>query len=60
MSNCKPRNTPPGQKCELLMTKCDAKLYREAVGSLLYAMTCTRPDVCWVVTKLSQNVSNPQ
>jgi len=30
------------------------------VGSLIYAMTCTRPDLCWVVTKLSQNLSNPQ
>ena len=33
----------------------DPRRYREAVGSLVYAMTCTRPDICWVVfSKLSQ------
>ena len=61
MSNCKPRNTPSEQKLEFSDdSKCDAKLYRESVGYLIYAMTCTRPDLCWVVTKLSQNLSNPQ
>ena len=61
MSNCKPRSTPSEQKLEFSdESKCDAKLYREAVGSLIYAMACTRPDLCWVVTKLSQNLSNPQ
>ena len=33
--------------------------YREIVGSLVYAMTCTRPDLSWVVTKLSQHLSCP-
>ena len=26
--------------------------YREIVGSLIYAMTCTRPDISWIVSKL--------
>ena len=30
------------------------------VGSLIYAMTCTRPDLSFVVMKLSQNLSNPR
>ena len=34
--------------------------YREVVGSLTYAVTCTRPDICWVVTRLSQFLSNPR
>ena len=60
MSDCKPRMTPSEQKLDFSdQSKCDSKLYREAVGSLIYAMTCTRPDLCWVVTKLSQNLSNP-
>ena len=33
--------------------------YREIVGSLVYAMTCTRPDLAWVVTKLSQHLEQP-
>eukprot|EP00794_Sanderia_malayensis_P001728 gene1728-1926_t len=61
MSNRKPKNTPSEQKLDFSgESKCDATLYREAVGSLIYAITCTRPDLCWVVSKLSQNFSNPQ
>ena len=35
------------------------RLYREIVGSLIYIMTATRPDLCFVVTKLSQYMSKP-
>ena len=35
-------------------------LYREIVGSLIYVMTGTRPDLCFVVTKLPQCLSNPK
>ena len=62
MDNCKPRTTP----CELAGYKDDNNtpyenitLYREMVGSLIYATTCTRPDLSWVVSKLSQHLSNP-
>ena len=37
----------------------DPKLYRAKVGSLIYVMTGTRPDLCYVVTKLSQKMSKP-
>ena len=30
------------------------------VGSLVYAMTCTRPDLSYCITKLSQHLSKPQ
>ena len=33
--------------------------YRAIVGSLIYAMTCTRPDLSWIVSKLSQHLSRP-
>ena len=33
--------------------------YREIVGSLIYIMTATRPDLCFIVTKLSQYLSMP-
>ena len=37
----------------------DAGLYREIVGSLIYLMTCSRPDLSYVVTILSQHMSKP-
>ena len=33
--------------------------YTSAVGSLMYAMMCTRPDICFVVGIVSQYQSNP-
>ena len=61
MDNCKPRSTPCESKLNLNFGKvCDSDVkYREIVGSLIYAMTCTRPDLCWIVTVLSQRLSNP-
>jgi hypothetical protein len=64
MSDCKPKSIP----CDLGFDKeicsdskelADSKLYREIVGSLIYIMSCTRPDLCYVVTKLSQHMSSP-
>ena len=55
LTNCKPRSTPSELKLKFDgETPVDPRRYREAVGSLVYAMKCTRPDICWVVTKLSQ------
>ena len=63
MESCKARSTP----CELKpsayqsedKTIVDEPGYRAVVGSLVYAMTCTRPDLSWIVTKLSQRLSCP-
>ena len=62
MADCKPRSTP----CELrpsIPQKSDIcdnpRTYREIIGSLIYAMTCTRPDLSWVVSKLSQHLADP-
>ena len=62
MSNCKPRATP----CELKMDlsnnsdPVDLRKYREIIGSLIYLMTCTRPDLSYAVGKLSQYLSEPR
>jgi len=64
MSDCRPKATP----CEVASGKItvedsspleDTKLYRELVGSLIYLMSCTRPDICYVVTRLSQFLTSP-
>lgn len=64
MQDCKPKSTP----CDVDERNVnegesegleDARLYREIVGSLIYCMTTTRPDLCYVVTKLSQAMSKP-
>ena len=33
--------------------------YSSAIGSLMYATQCTRPDIAFVVSKLSRFTSNP-
>ena len=64
MEDCKPKATP----CDLNANKIkdddsselvDPKLYREIVGSLIYVMTGTRPDLCFVITMLSQHMAKP-
>lgn len=67
MSDCKPRSTPSepregGIKNEEEESSefVDPRGYREIVGSLIYAMTSTRPDISWIVSKLSQTLANPK
>ena len=64
MSDCKPKAIP----CDPGIVKMtndnskeldDPKLYRKIVGSLIYVMTGTRPDLCYVITKLSQHMARP-
>ncbi|GAB1598795.1 hypothetical protein Ahia01_000156700, partial [Argonauta hians] len=63
MENCKPKYSPCdaniNKLCNEPAEQTDAKLYREIVGSLIYAMHGTRPDLCFAVTKLSQYMSDP-
>lgn len=61
MIECKSRSTPCEQKLDhhSEADPVDAKMYREVVGSLIYIMTCTRPDLSWIVSKLSQHLSEP-
>ena len=64
MIDCKPKSTPCdlsvitllGDSSEYLE---DSKYFREIVGCLIYVMTCTRPDLCYIVTKLSEKLANP-
>lgn len=62
MQECRVRDTPCDQKLDYTEDApkmVDVKKYREAVGSLIYLTTCTRPDLCFVVSKLSQYFAEP-
>ena len=65
MENCKSRATPRETYLSLCYKKGanddvnNEKKYREMVGSLVYSMICIRPDLSYVVTKLSQYLSEP-
>ena len=65
MGQCKPRPTPCETKPPVVSkdgqndVSDNLRRYREIVGSLVYAMTCTRPDLSWIVTELSQHLANP-
>ncbi|GJX27216.1 zinc finger, CCHC-type containing protein [Tanacetum coccineum] len=41
------------------MGEADVILYSMVIGCLMYAMTCTRPDIVFAVGKLSRYTSNP-
>ena len=62
MSNCKAASTPCAEK-QIFdgdeNPSISNETYRSIVGSLIYAMTCTRPDLCWVVSRLSQFLNEP-
>ena len=41
------------------LTDRDKRVYQECVGSLIYLTTASRPDISFVVNKLSQHMSKP-
>ena len=69
MQDSKPMDTPVKKSLSLSLDMCPKtpeekeKMFRvpyaSAVGSLMYAMMCTRPDICYVVGLVSQFQSNP-
>ena len=62
MQDCKSRETPCEPKLEYTEEAekmKEPRKYREAVGSLIYLSTCTRPDITFVVSKLSQHFAQP-
>lgn len=59
--NSEPRVSPCEQKLNYshVEKRTRVRKYREAVGSLIYLTTCPRPDLSFVVSKLSRYLSEP-
>lgn len=63
MENCKPVSTPLAlnvklQKAEKEMLDDNVYKYRELLGSLMYLSVCTRPDITYACSQLSQFNNN--
>jgi hypothetical protein len=65
MADCKPVSTPMAQGVSLVKetdktaTIEHVRRFQSAVGSLMYAMIETRPDIAFAVSTISQFASNP-
>ena len=69
MKNCNPKDTPMSKVEKLNNNLCpktseqkewmEKVPYASVVGSLMYAMLCTRPDIFYVVGMVSRYQSNP-
>jgi hypothetical protein len=67
MEDCNPADTPaekglqlhaPSDSDHLKATQLNFP-YRNVIGSLIYLMVATRPDISWIVSKLSQFLDKP-
>eukprot|EP00171_Calliarthron_tuberculosum_P005492 IDg5492t1 len=62
MLTSKPVVTPMEKQITIENTqgeKIDSTLYRQAIGSLMYLSTGTRPDIAFAVGRLAKHVENP-
>ena len=69
MQDSKPMDTPVDKSLSLSRDMCPKTLeekekifrvpYASAIGSLMYAMMCTRPNICYAVGLVSRYQSNP-
>ncbi|KAK9734016.1 hypothetical protein RND81_04G108700 [Saponaria officinalis] len=60
--NCSPVSTPMDPSVKLMPNKGEAISqleYSQVIGCLMYAITSTRPDIAFVVGKLSRYTTNP-
>ena len=66
MLNTRPTETPMPQNAilqgtdETPATKEEIKLYQQIIGSVMYAMVVSRPDIAYTVGALARHVQNPQ
>ena len=60
IADCKPHSTP----CDIKKTSdevdlIESKLCCGIIDSLIYIIVATRPDICYTVTRLSQELAKP-
>lgn len=63
MQDCNPVTTPIEANHRLISTtgntRVNATLYQQIIGSIMYLVTGTRPDLAYTITNLSQFSSDP-
>lgn len=62
MIDCKPRVVPVDPFSHLIKNSSATEItfpYRKAVGSLMFASICTRPDISFAVNQVAQFSNNP-
>ena len=69
MHDCKPGDTPVAKGDKFSLGQCPKNNfdiqemqqipYASAIGSLMYAQICTRPDIAYIVGMLGRYLSNP-
>ena len=64
MEDCNPRSVPadPHSRLSKRVSTTEEEYscpFREAVGSIMYAMTCTRPDIAFSIGQVAQFCSSP-
>ncbi len=64
MEECKPIRIPFDPKVKLQMNvngndESKGFPFQQAVGFLMYAMLCTRPDLAYPISVLNQHMANP-
>ncbi|KAI0992496.1 hypothetical protein K3495_g15689, partial [Podosphaera aphanis] len=64
MQDCNPVSTPIESNQRLMAaidgeTRINATLYQQIIGSIMYMVTATRPDLAYTITHLSQYSSDP-
>ena len=69
MHDCKPGDTPVAKGDKFSLSQCPKNNfeiqemqqipYASAIGSLMYAQVCKRPDIAYIVGMLGRYLSNP-
>jgi len=64
MADCNPVYTPAEKDLQLEKATDEYERskdypYRQVIGSLIYLMTATRPDLAWIIGKLSLHLERP-
>ena len=70
MHDCRPDDTPVAKGDKFNLSQCPKNNfeiqemqwipYASAIGSLIYAQVCTRPDIAYIVGMLGRYLSNPK